>query len=120
MTMKPLRSAVHRDHPDLGPPSIAEAVTHVVDVGERLVSHRLELAIVELRKTVENAQRTVQLIALALLLAGSGWIFAMVALFAWLERALQTRAGAAAIVAALQLALGGILIGIRRWKARST
>jgi uncharacterized membrane protein YqjE len=104
---------------DPEPPTIAEAMTHVVDVGERLVSHRLELALVELRKTIENAQQAVQLILGAALLAGAGWIFAMVAALAWLEPALGSRAGAAALVAVLQFALAGALIGLRRVKSGS-
>ena len=91
------------------PPSIADAMNHVVDVGERLVTHRLELAVVELRKTLENAQRTAQWAAAVLLLAASGWGFSMLALLWWLEH-VTSRAVAATAVGGLQLGLMGLLI----------
>jgi hypothetical protein len=106
--------AVRPSPPQPDQPSIAEAVTHVVDAGERLVSHRLELAIVELRQTIESAGRIAGLVVLAALLAGCGWIFAMIALFAWLEPLLGSRAGSAAAVGGLQLALAGVLFALRR------
>ena len=106
--------AVRTSLPEPDEPSIAEAVTHVVDAGERLVSHRLELAIVELRQTIESAGRIAGLVLLAALLAGCGWIFAMIALFTWLEPLLGSRTAAAAAVGGLQLVLAAVLIALRR------
>jgi uncharacterized membrane protein YqjE len=112
------------DLPDRSPrtaesPTIADAVTHVVDVGERLVTHHLELAIVELRQTIEKLAQVTQLTFAALLLAGIGWVFAMIALLAWLET-LGSRALAAAIVAGLQLALAaGLLLNRKRILGRT-
>jgi uncharacterized membrane protein YqjE len=91
------------------PPTIGDAMTQVVDMGERLVSHHLELAVVELRQTIEKLAQLTQLTLAAALLAGVGWVFAMVALLAWLET-LGSRPMAASIVAGLQLALAAALV----------
>ena len=106
--------AVRSSPPAPDKPSIAEAVTHVVDAGERLVSHRLELAVVELRQTIESAGRIAGLVLLVALLAGCGWVFAMIALLAWLEPLLGSHAGGAAAVGSLQLVLAGVLFALRR------
>ena len=113
------RAVTRRPIPETEPPSIADALTHVVDVGEQLVSHRLELVVVELRKTIEGIQQAAQLMLVALLLAGSGWVFAMLALFTWLFERFGSRALAAAAVGLLQLALAAILVMMRR-RPRST
>jgi hypothetical protein len=97
--------------PTREPATIADAMSHVVDVGERLVSHRLELALVELRQAIEHAQRTAQVMLGAALFAGCGWVFAMLALFSWLE-SFSSRPIAAAAVGGLQLALAaGLVLG---------
>ena len=90
-------------------PTLADAMSHVVDAGERLVSHRLELAVIELRLTIEKLQQTALAGLTASLLAGTGWIFVMLALFWWLE-SFGSKAVAAAAVGALQLLLALVLV----------
>ena len=95
------------------PPSVADAMSHVVDAGERLISHRLELAVVELRQTLESAQRTARWALATSLLAAGGWVFFMLALL-WALELVAPRALAAAIVGLLQLTLMGVAILERR------
>ena len=98
---------------ELRTPTIADAMSQVVDVGERLVSHGVELGVVELRRTLVKAQQLAQLFFGALLLGCTGWVFAMLALLWWLEH-LMPRAVAASVLGIVQLVLAGALIANRQ------
>jgi hypothetical protein len=112
MTPGSLDPAAERGVTAVKPPTIGDAMSDVMDAGERLVTHRLELAMIEMRKTLENLQQTATLGAGAALLAGTGWIFAMLALFWWLER-FASRPLAAAAVGVLQFVLAVTLLKSR-------
>jgi hypothetical protein len=82
-------------------PRLGDALTRVVDAGERLASRQLELAVLELRAAIAEVREAAQRALAAGVIAGSAWVFAMVALVAWLE-GFWPRSAAIAAVAALQ------------------
>jgi uncharacterized membrane protein YqjE len=98
---------------ELASPHLGEALNRVVDAGERLAQHRLELALVELRQTISALQIPATATLGAAILVVCGWVFVAIGAMRWLAELWPPFAAALAVGVA-QFAIAALLFGWQR------
>jgi hypothetical protein len=96
-------------------PSLATAVSRIVDAGQRLVMDRIDLARLDILDVIERAERGAALIIAGALFATVGWLGAMTAVVVALQPYFSL-SGAAALIGGANLLIGGglVLLGMQR------
>jgi hypothetical protein len=97
---------------ELASPHLGEALNRVVDAGERLAQHRLELALVELRQMI-SAQIPATATLGAAILVVCGWVFVAIGAMRWLAELWPPFAAALAVGVA-QFAIAALLFAWQR------